>query len=129
MKSVRRNNPRAAQLRALRRATLPASVPAPQPPPHDRLGSTEARIRKEIAIMKKLHHAHVVRLYEIIDDRLREKIYIGASLSALGARARVDPCSDGISRGRRGQVARRELPPCAHPRSEPSHTARHRSRS
>ncbi|KDQ24235.1 hypothetical protein PLEOSDRAFT_1014978, partial [Pleurotus ostreatus PC15] len=34
------------------------------------------KIRREIAIMKKCRHAHVVRLIEVIDDRLRDKIYM-----------------------------------------------------
>ncbi|PCH42122.1 kinase-like protein, partial [Wolfiporia cocos MD-104 SS10] len=34
------------------------------------------KIRKEIAIMKKCRHPHVVRLLEVIDDRLAEKIYM-----------------------------------------------------
>ncbi|KAJ3491083.1 hypothetical protein NLJ89_g11371 [Agrocybe chaxingu] len=42
----------------------------------DKLNTTEAKIRKEIAIMKKLRHPHVVRLYEVIDDRMKEKIYM-----------------------------------------------------
>ena len=33
-------------------------------------------LRKEIAIMKKLRHPHVVRLYEVIDDHLQSKIYM-----------------------------------------------------
>ena len=37
-------------------------------------------IREEIAIMKKLNHPHVVRLLEVIDDPLTDKIYMGASL-------------------------------------------------
>lgn len=31
--------------------------------------------------MKKCRHAHVVRLYEVIDDKLQNKIYMGASAS------------------------------------------------
>ncbi len=74
MKSVRRNNPREEQWKLLRRTPLPTS-------PHlsvgDKLSTTEAKIRREIAIMKKCRHAHVVRLIEVIDDRLRDKIYMG----------------------------------------------------
>lgn len=73
MKSVRRNNPREEQWKLLRRTPLPTS-------PHlsvgDKLSTTEAKIRREIAIMKKCRHAHVVRLIEVIDDRLRDKIYM-----------------------------------------------------
>ena len=73
MKSVKRNNPRAEQMRNLRRQRLPASAHLPVA---DRLNTTEAKIKKEIAIMKKLRHPHVVRLYEVIDDRMKEKIYM-----------------------------------------------------
>ncbi|KAK9727625.1 hypothetical protein K7432_001709 [Basidiobolus ranarum] len=34
------------------------------------------KIRKEIAILKKCHHEHVVRLYEVIDDPEAKKIYL-----------------------------------------------------
>ncbi|KAG6917716.1 hypothetical protein DXG01_001367 [Tephrocybe rancida] len=73
MKSVKRDNPRAKQLRQLRQQRLPTSAHTPLV---DRLGTTEAKIRKEIAIMKKCRHPHVVRLYEVIDDRTRDKIYM-----------------------------------------------------
>ncbi|KAF8808659.1 kinase-like protein [Phlegmacium glaucopus] len=73
MKSVKRNNPRAEQMKNLRRQRLPASAHVPVA---DRLNTTEAKIKKEIAIMKKLRHPHVVRLYEVIDDRMKEKIYM-----------------------------------------------------
>lgn len=45
----------------------------------DKLETTEQKVRKEIAIMKKLRHPHVVRLFEVIDDRLKDKIYMGKS--------------------------------------------------
>lgn len=76
MKSVKRNNPRAEQMKNLRRQRLPASAHLPVA---DRLNTTEAKIKKEIAIMKKLRHPHVVRLYEVIDDRMKEKIYMSTS--------------------------------------------------
>ncbi|KAG5637956.1 hypothetical protein H0H81_002484 [Sphagnurus paluster] len=73
MKSVKRDNARDKRLRQLRQQRLPNH---PHTPIVDRLGTTEAKIRKEIAIMKKCRHPHVVRLYEIIDDRTRDKIYM-----------------------------------------------------
>lgn len=76
MKSVKRNNPRAEQMKNLRRQRLPASAHVPVA---DKLNTTEAKIKKEIAIMKKLRHPHVVRLYEVIDDRMKEKIYMSMS--------------------------------------------------
>lgn len=42
------------------------------------LSTTEKAVRREIAIMKKCHHKHVVRLREVIDDRLKKRIYLGA---------------------------------------------------
>lgn len=38
----------------------------------------EQGIRREIAIMKKCRHPHVVQLYEIIDDPLKNYVYLGA---------------------------------------------------
>ncbi|KAF8972145.1 kinase-like domain-containing protein [Flammula alnicola] len=73
MKSVKRNNPRAEQIKSLRKQRLPTSAHTTVA---DKLNTTEAKIRKEIAIMKKLRHPHVVRLYEVIDDRMTEKIYM-----------------------------------------------------
>ena len=58
----------------MRRRPLPAS---PHLPLTDKLGTTEQKIKKEIAIMKKCNHPHVVRLLEVIDDELNEKIYMG----------------------------------------------------
>lgn len=73
MKSVKRDNPRAERLKQLRKPRIPHSTHTPMV---DKLNTTEAKIRKEIAIMKKCRHPHVVRLYEVIDDRLRDKIYM-----------------------------------------------------
>lgn len=39
--------------------------------------SNEQKIRREIAIMKKCIHPHVVRLIEVIDDPTARKIYLG----------------------------------------------------
>ncbi len=44
-----------------------------------KLDSQEAKIKREIAIMKKCNHQHVVRLREVIDDALNEKIFMGVS--------------------------------------------------
>jgi len=82
MKSVKRDNARMNQLKKLRQQRLPASEHTPLA---DRLGSMEAKIRKEIAIMKKCRHPHVVRLYEIIDDRMRDKVYMGQFTPPRGA--------------------------------------------
>ena len=34
------------------------------------------KIRKEIAILKRCSHPNIVKLYEVIDDPAREKIYL-----------------------------------------------------
>jgi len=62
----------------MRRKNLPTS---PHTAVADKLGTTEYKIRKEIAIMKKCRHGHVVRLLEVIDDKLKEKIYMGKYIS------------------------------------------------
>lgn len=64
----------------LRRRNLPTS---PHTPLADRLGSFEQKVRKEIAIMKKCRHGHVVRLLEVIDDKLNERIYMGECLPSF----------------------------------------------
>lgn len=75
IKILKRKNPKVDKMSQLRKRNLPTS-------PHlaltDRIGTTEHKIRKEIAIMKKCDHAHIVPLYEVIDDKLDEHIYMGA---------------------------------------------------
>ncbi|TRM64579.1 kinase-like domain-containing protein [Schizophyllum amplum] len=72
IKALRRDTPQ-DRTRLLRRNALPKSGHTPV---GDKLGAAEPEIRREIAIMKKLTHAHVVRLYEVIDDRMQDKIYM-----------------------------------------------------
>jgi len=74
MKVVARKNPRQEKLNKLRRRNIPAS--GVHVPVTDNLSSTEYKIRKEIAIMKRCRHPHVVRLLEVIDDKLFKKIYM-----------------------------------------------------
>jgi serine/threonine protein kinase len=52
-------------------------------PVTDNLGSQEYKIKKEIAVMKLCRHPHVVRLLEVIDDKLYQKVYMGQSLPPL----------------------------------------------
>lgn len=33
-------------------------------------------IRHELAILKKLHHEHVVRMYEVLDDPSKDSLYM-----------------------------------------------------
>ena len=65
----------------LRKRALPTSPD--HTPLTDKLGTTEQKIKKEIAIMKKCSHPHVVKLIEVIDDDLNEKIYMGTSQSQM----------------------------------------------
>ena len=74
MKIVKRTNPRLDKLNRLRRKPLiPSSGHTPLT---EVIGETERQIRKEIAIMKKCRHPHVVKLLEVIDDKLKSKIYL-----------------------------------------------------
>ncbi|KAF2210036.1 hypothetical protein CERZMDRAFT_60839, partial [Cercospora zeae-maydis SCOH1-5] len=41
-----------------------------------RLGTTEDKVKKEVAILKKARHPNVVALLEVIDDPTRKKVYI-----------------------------------------------------
>jgi len=74
MKIVKRTNPRLDKLNRLRRK--PPIPPSGHTPLTEAIGETERQIRKEIAIMKKCRHPHVVKLLEVIDDKLKSKIYL-----------------------------------------------------
>jgi SNF1-activating kinase 1 len=77
IKIVARNNPRAEKFKALRQNRTPLPRDGTHVPLTARIGSTENKIRKEIAIMKKCKNAHIVRLLEVIDDKTNRKIYMG----------------------------------------------------
>ncbi|KAF8340532.1 kinase-like domain-containing protein [Cantharellus anzutake] len=49
-----------------------------------KLDSQEAKIKREVAIMKKCSHKHIVRLREVIDDALNEKIFMVLEYMAGG---------------------------------------------
>ncbi|KAG8936074.1 hypothetical protein FRC02_004699 [Tulasnella sp. 418] len=49
---------------------------APGGPVSNLLRTTEDKIKKEIAIMKKCHHDHVVQLKEVIDDPHNKRIFL-----------------------------------------------------
>ena len=74
MKMVKRTNPRLDKMNRLRRK--PPMPPTNHTPLTEVVGETERQIRKEIAIMKKCRHPHVVKLLEVIDDKLKSKIYL-----------------------------------------------------
>lgn len=59
---------------------LGTSRPRSTPTVVDGIRTAEQEIRKEIAIMKKCRHPHVVRLYEVIDDRKNEMVFMGKSV-------------------------------------------------
>lgn len=42
------------------------------------------RLRKEVAIMKKLNHKHIIKLYEVIDDPGSDKMYFVMQFVAKG---------------------------------------------
>lgn len=72
---VKRKNPKADRLFQFRQQHGLPKTPHTQL--SDRLSPTEEKIRREIAIMKKIRHPHVVRLIEVIDDDLDERIFLG----------------------------------------------------
>ncbi|CAE7218780.1 unnamed protein product [Rhizoctonia solani] len=75
IKVVERNPRKARNIsQALRRAQAVRDTGAGGDAPH--VSSTEAKIRREIAIMKKCHHENVVRLLEVIDDESNKKIFL-----------------------------------------------------
>lgn len=76
-----RHNPRADRLNQLKRKRIPRS--GPHLPVTDNLGSQEYKIKKEIAVMKLCRHPHVVRLLEVIDDKLYQKVYMGQFVPIL----------------------------------------------
>lgn len=79
IKIVKRNNPRTEKWKQLRKRDTPLPRDERHTPFVARVTETEAKIRKEIAIMKKCKHAHIVRLLEVIDDIGNDKIYMGKS--------------------------------------------------
>jgi serine/threonine protein kinase len=48
-------------------------------------------VYKEIDIMKKLDHPHIVKLYEIIDDPSLEKLYLVMPVADYGESIEWDP--------------------------------------
>jgi [calcium/calmodulin-dependent protein kinase] kinase len=68
----------------------------------------EEDIRREIAIMKKLSHPNVLKLYEVLDDPNVNKLYLvleymkrGDLLHFLSERDAEDPSSTGMPQKRR----------------------------
>ncbi|KAJ3890243.1 kinase-like domain-containing protein [Lentinula edodes] len=92
MKIVKRDNPKARrdrQYKMLRmRGGLGAAVV-------DGIRTAEQEIRKEIAIMKKCRHPHVVRLYEVIDDRKNEMVFMVMEYLGGGEIQYTSPSSPG----------------------------------
>jgi serine/threonine protein kinase len=74
IKGVRKVNVQRDKIKMLRKINQQDASTRDQANPLP--NSTMNSIRKEIAIMKKCRHAHLVRLLEIIDDPNAEKIYM-----------------------------------------------------
>ncbi|MCO5599803.1 hypothetical protein L7F22_053910 [Adiantum nelumboides] len=61
-------------------------------------------IRREIAILKKLHHPHLVHLYEVLDDPTKDELYMVFEYCADGAvidiklHEQVEPLGEDIAR-------------------------------
>lgn len=57
--------------------------------------------------MKLCRHPHIVRLLEVIDDKLYQKVYMGQLVSLCPPPRSIDRTydSNGISRGWRNQMA------------------------
>ncbi|KAG7451387.1 kinase-like protein [Guyanagaster necrorhizus] len=84
IKAVRRVSPqdkRNKKYEQLRRSHIPRHS---DPTLGDAIHSAEGKILKEIAIMKKLRHPHVVRLFEVLDDRVIGKIFMVMEYCAGG---------------------------------------------
>ncbi|CEP60524.1 serine/threonine-protein kinase LALA0_S01e12882g [Lachancea lanzarotensis] len=47
-------------------------------------GGDDNRIKREVAIMKKCHHKHVVKLIEVLDDSTSRKIYLVLEYCSAG---------------------------------------------
>lgn len=72
---MKRKNTKQDKMNKLRGHRLPRS--SQHASLANNISATERKIQKEIAIMKKLRHPHVVQLLEVVNDTLREKIYMG----------------------------------------------------
>jgi serine/threonine protein kinase len=77
MKRIARNNKKTENLERLR-ANNPARAPLSRTSDPmslvDRRGTEEAKIRREIAIMKKCDHPNIIKFYSFIDDKLSANI-------------------------------------------------------
>ncbi|KAJ7614109.1 kinase-like domain-containing protein [Roridomyces roridus] len=77
MKKILRNNRRTQNMNRLR-ANNPGRAPLPRTADTsalvDRFGTEEAKIRREIAIMKKCDHPNIIKFYSYIDDQTSASI-------------------------------------------------------
>ncbi len=78
IKACNRRNRKEERISMLRRNNpMPRNRPD-QPALVNRIDNAERQIFKEIAIMKKCNHGQIVSLFEVIDDRLAKKVFMGA---------------------------------------------------
>ncbi|PWN31234.1 Pkinase-domain-containing protein, partial [Meira miltonrushii] len=72
--------------------------------PQEADGDPLSLIRREIAILKKLHHPHLVHLYEVLDDPSKDELYMVFEYCADGAvidiklHEQVEPLGEDIAR-------------------------------
>jgi [calcium/calmodulin-dependent protein kinase] kinase len=83
MKKIPRNNKRTENMNRLRannpaRSAHGGGAPLPRTADPtvlvDRRGTEEAKIRKEIAIMKKCDHPNIIKFFSFIDDQMSANI-------------------------------------------------------
>ena len=51
---------------------------------NERVRVSEAAVRKEIAILKKLSHPHVLKLHEVIDDSMSNELILVLEYAPVG---------------------------------------------
>lgn len=88
------------------------------------------KVKREVAIMKRLDHKNVVRLKEVIDDVKSKKVFMGAFLFfSSGEEKLTRGCSPRVHGGRSDRLARREQAADDDCRRGASDFSRRRSRS
>jgi serine/threonine protein kinase len=83
-------------------------------PPVNKVQANEKKIRREIAILRRLKHPNIVSLIEVLDDPTKKRVHIGDARSTIG-RLRTDNhnFSYGISWWRRVAMAHKKSQACS----------------